>query len=278
MKTRRYRLIGKRLATGLRDRFDAVVRAWADDWLPARTPVAVALPTALHAFHEGDTRTELDRMISWVDDNWCGLLRHYDLAHFGAMLTGVRSEGANDPVRESLLLRDVGAQALVELAQRLLSGSEMPYDSVPFLVTEDPLPASALARASGAVVLRVQVDYLTFTLVVSPACVERYLETLDPPAPRERAPLTHLTDALGNQTVRAQVTLGSADLSLSDLLSIRVGDVVALDQRIDQPSSLRFGADGAECDGFIGVKAGRLAFRIRRVHDDGGKILQQEEP
>jgi flagellar motor switch/type III secretory pathway protein FliN len=136
---------------------------------------------------------------------------------------------------------------------------------VPFFVTDNQYPAGAERRGSGAIVVSFTVGSLAFDYIISPVTLERYIENMEKPVTEARPRLVPMPAALGNQKIRASVSLGSAELSLGELATIRVGDVVTLDRLVDQPASMRFGTDCHGCRGFIGVKDGALAFRVSRT-------------
>lgn len=264
MRSHPYRLIGKRLERSLRQALKPVITGWVTDWLPDETSFAFQTLMPLFEYCQEKESTEIHQIISWVDDNWCGVLKPVELGHLGSLLLDTTDESM-DEIASSVLLRDVAQQALIELAQRILSGTQAAYDNVPFFLADNLIPKGAEWRGSGAVVIKFSVGSLSFDYVVSPITVERYLKGLDTPHQESRQKLIPLQAALGNQKLNARVSLGSAALSLGELATICIGDVVTLDKRIDEPASMRLGVNGDACEGSIGTKGESLAFRISRI-------------
>jgi flagellar motor switch/type III secretory pathway protein FliN len=205
-----------------------------------------------------------------VDDNWCGLLKPVETAVFGTMLLDAAEEEITE-LASSTLLRETAQQALLELAQRLLAGNQPSYDNVPFFSADNQLPESAEMCGSGAIVLRIKVGTLVLDYIVSPLTVERYIEAVVVVTEEKSRQLVEVSSAIGNQKVNAKVLLGSAELSLGELSSIRIGDVVTLDKCIDEPALMEFGVNGDACEGFIGKKGGSLAFRLSHVENHNSK-------
>ncbi|MEJ2610280.1 MAG: FliM/FliN family flagellar motor C-terminal domain-containing protein [Candidatus Thiodiazotropha sp.] len=209
---------------------------------------------------------KIKKMVSGENDHWCGLLKPANAERFGAMLTGTPEEQLDDQY-PSILLGEVADQALIELAQRILTGTQESHDKTSFFVTDNILPKEASVLGSGAMVIWVKVGNLPFAYIVSPQIVENYLKSCDQPPQETRRKLVPVLSALDRQKVRANVSLGSAELSLGDLGTIQVGDVVTLNRRINEPSVMRFGANGIACKGFIGAKGKSLAFRISQIEN-----------
>jgi flagellar motor switch/type III secretory pathway protein FliN len=267
MRSHPYRLIGERLSNSLMQVLYSVVADWAEDWLPDNTSYSLKKLIPLFDFCREKESTEIDHLVSWVDDNWCGLLKPAEKGLFGSILVGMTDKDLRK-MASSTLLQDIAKQALTELAQRFLSGNKTAYDNIPIVVTDNPVPKSAELRGSGTIVIELNIGGLSFYYVVSPMTVERYLGNLKSPEHISRQKkLTHIQAALANQKINASVSLGSATLSLDELATMRVGDVVTLDKHIDDPASMRLGFNGDVCEGFIGIKGESLAIRLSQIED-----------
>ncbi|MEW8149566.1 MAG: FliM/FliN family flagellar motor switch protein [Candidatus Thiodiazotropha endolucinida] len=264
MRSHPYRLIGERLGSSLRQVLEPVISDWAEDWLPDNTSYSLKKLIPLFEYCQEKESAEIEQMVNWVDDNWSGLLSPVRKGLLGSILVGVM-DGDLHEMASSRLLRDIAQQALTDLAQRLLAGNQATYDSVPFFVTDNQFPKGAMLRGSGAIVIKLNIGGLYVHYVISPMTVERYLKTLGNPDQELRQKLTPLQTALANQELSARVSLGSATLSLGELATIRIGDVVTLDKHINEPASMRLGKNGDVCEGFIGVKGKSMAFRISQA-------------
>ncbi len=264
MRAHPYRLIGKRLERALLRELEPILQDWAEAWLPQGVTASLISLTSLSDYCQAETEVLASPMVCWVDDNWCGVSSCADMLRLGFVLANSEKQ-VLDPQDSSPLLMEVARNAMIELARRILSGSLSAYDSIAFSVTKEALPLGAKQRGSGAIVVKITINGLSFDFFVSPATVERYLKTIESPALPKRPELDSFPTALGQQTLRAKFSLGSADLSLKDLATIRIGDVVMLDKRFDEPAAMCVNENSGACEGFIGIKGKRLAFRVSQL-------------
>lgn len=83
------------------------------------------------------------------------------------------------------------------------------------------------------------------------------------------APITaSVLGAMAHQPVTLRVELGTTELDLGTLQSLRVGDVLTLSHRLDAPLTLR-PADAqapVACAGYLGARNGRRAIEVVRSH------------
>lgn len=69
-------------------------------------------------------------------------------------------------------------------------------------------------------------------------------------------------EALGGEKVQAKVVLNDIELTLDALGSISVGDVILLDQSVDEPCVVKFEHSELKCKGFLGKKNEKLAVKV----------------
>lgn len=75
-------------------------------------------------------------------------------------------------------------------------------------------------------------------------------------------PLQSCKEALGPEKVRAKVLLCDIELTLDALGSVSVGDVILLDQSVDEPCLIEFENSELRCRGFLGKKKEMLAVKV----------------
>lgn len=76
----------------------------------------------------------------------------------------------------------------------------------------------------------------------------------------ETVNLTEPTMAMGRQPVNLHLTLGEAELTLAELNQLCVGDVIRLDQRLEEPLFLRVADANSQIAGRLGRKGDHYAF------------------
>ncbi|ODB95122.1 hypothetical protein A3197_17305 [Candidatus Thiodiazotropha endoloripes] len=264
MNCKPYRLLGVRIKDQLFQAFDSILNDWGLEWLPDNSNVKLVSLETLSEYRKTHTPLKSLKMINWLDDNWCCLVATSKLNQFGAILTELPQESASWSL-SSEIISDAALQSLVELGRRLLSGNDIPYENIPFITTDKNYPQDADRLASGALIIKVLVDELTFSFIISPATIERYIkeETLEVQSKRI-VNLNSFQEATKNQTIKASVYIGTAELKLEELVTICIGDVVTLDKKFNDCAQMKFEAEGYSCEGFIGLTNGSLGIQIAR--------------
>jgi hypothetical protein len=77
-------------------------------------------------------------------------------------------------------------------------------------------------------------------------------------------PPARLDAVLAAHALRVDVTLGEAEVEVGLLQGLRVGDVLQLERRLDQPAQLRLGGEQIVCKAFPGQQDGQLAVELAR--------------
>lgn len=88
MKVRPYLLIGDRLRTHLRGGLGPVIKDWVNDWLPDERLLSFGKLTPVSDYCRDGRVPIIKTLVSWTDENWCGLLKSSSIESFGALLTG----------------------------------------------------------------------------------------------------------------------------------------------------------------------------------------------
>jgi hypothetical protein len=124
-----------------------------------------------------------------------------------------------------------------------------------------PVPEDVMRQGSGAVGISVALGRARLAILLDDACVRRLLGT---GAAASLPPLGKVT--LGKTLDRTPVTLtvraGEVELGAGTLLSIGVGDVIALPLGLDAPMSITLVRGIELCKGFIGRRGDQLAVEI----------------
>lgn len=94
---------------------------------------------------------------------------------------------------------------------------------------------------------------------------ERRLEAADGPAPLEHGSLS----ALSGLALPVQVRIGSASMTVGELLRIGAGSVVALDRRVDEPVEVLIG-DRVVARGELVSVGEEMGVRITEIAGDAG--------
>lgn len=123
--------------------------------------------------------------------------------------------------------------------------------------------AELATPGSGSVTCQVSCGDAELTVVLGGALLQEHWrrDQVDETANR----IVAVADALrlcDQAHVRAEVSLGEAEITIGALSSVRVGDVIALDARVDEPVALRLNGRENILLGYLGTHAGALAVQV----------------
>lgn len=255
MPVRPFRLLGAAVletvqATGL----DAW-RRWCADWAVA--PGAVALDCARPA--DGPLPVPADWRQQWRAGEgsvWLAWPAEFE----SAIQRAVFAPDANHAPVTPRLATEGGqaalAQLLQQLASTLLGSAEARRDAV----TEPD--AALFARGAGTLVLRLTVGKHSLRCLIGAEAVEHLAANAPKaPAPAKLAPL-NLVHVLRDTVITLPVRAGNAELGLGSLLTVGVGDVIALDNPIDDTVTVHGPGGRPLFEGYLGQVDGVIAVEM----------------
>ncbi len=115
--------------------------------------------------------------------------------------------------------------------------------------------------ARGGLTLSLSVAGAAVTLVLSAGVARAVARRL----PDAAAPLTPLPQVIGQRSVTLAVALRSARLDIGSLCSLTVGDVIALDHKLDEPVALLAGDGSPVADAHLAKIGPNKAIRFGRA-------------
>jgi len=240
--------------------FAEIHRAWCADWLPTDDASA-----------HGDTAVWLsdsEAESAFVPKGWTAFWSFADatvvMPGYTALHAIARAMFGLDAVREVSGIADVVARAAwTDWLRRLttspaLEGSELQEVAPP----KDGIPAMPW---SGALWLRWRWCGGFWRLALPREAVAAWAgaESAEAVAPAVPAPpTTGLDRALAHEKVILRAALGGAELNLGQLQSLRIGDVIPLQHRLDTPLKVITGEGTELCEGWLGRRQGRIAIEM----------------
>ena len=93
------------------------------------------------------------------------------------------------------------------------------------------------------------------------------LPALAPVSDEKTAPLGERLDLVAHVKVKLVVTLGGAEMSVGDLFSLSVNDVVELDRDVDAPVDIRLN-DKVIARGTLVAAGDKFGVRVTEVHTE----------
>lgn len=170
--------------------------------------------------------------------------------------------GALAVQQPSELAGEVAHSALADLARRCLPGAGAPLQS------SDAPDAAQWLRGSGALHIGLEMPEGQIQWLLNGAAARHWLAATRAKAARSPSPRLHdLHSAIGHGRLRLAAWTGQAEIDFATLQSLAVGDVIALDLRIDQPLCLSVDKQPATRRAYLGSRDGRRALRLSSDHD-----------
>lgn len=249
-----YLLLKGSQANRLAQRVLGALQAWADDW--------AALPDHAATCSDACDAPPAARAGPW----------HYrSLANGAGVYVALAPDihhwmeqqvfGLEPGAAHSALAGNVADEALDALLGGLINALTGQACAAPSPVTPvTDMPALPLwRRGAGSVLCTLQLGTRTLRLLIPSAAQEAALPArLAKPA----SAVTPLAQALTGQTVALTVELCRAELTLSYLATLALGDVLALPMRLDAPLQLRGPDNNLICAAHLGSADGQRAVEL----------------
>ena len=260
MTTRPYKLFGEHERTSACAAVEERARAWAAAWLPQESRFRIECAPA----REQKERFHGVNVSHWTRTTaaagqWLAMRASEKTIHdiATAICGNTDASTAASYTGYAPLAVEVARTALRQLAAALLGTPST--GSSGLQVGEAAVPAAVWAAGSAALALRLGLGQAVIDFVSSP---EWTLRLLTYALPRSSpAILCERRKGIAGQRVELRVVAGWVDLDLRTLQSLEVGNVIALDTRIDQAMTVVIASDGqpAVCGGRLGNADGGKA-------------------
>jgi hypothetical protein len=253
MAERPYKVFGAHERAAVAAAIEARVAAWAAAWLPeAAAPRVESAPAS-------ELEPRLAAAAGWTrhaapnGESVALLVVEKDLHELAAILCGcteARRSRAAEGVSE--IAGELAQAALRELASGLLDARTVSLSQAG--------PDDAWVPHCAAYAAEITLGAARVGVVSSAAWTLRLLkEKLPRPQP---ARLSDRRSAVAAQTVRLQAVAGWAELDCGVVQALAVGNVIALETRIDRPMTLATMSGTALCGARLGSLEGRRAVSL----------------
>lgn len=265
MKPVRYRLYADAELGKLCERVQQALADWGKDWLSG--PLCSIDAQAAHAGNSADSDA-VHWLTADVDSRTAlaiGSSRTWQ-QKVGMLLAGAAHLGAEGSPA-SPITQHLADTLLHSLTAALLQAAGTEFDPARVSLGERaPSWQEESSRpGSGWVSARCRFDAVdqSLMLLLSPALVSGFIGAEPPrlrkPAPAVAVPVRRAVDL---QPVVLEVIAGDAELTLRDLQTLEVGDVIRLDRRLDELLRLGFLDGEAVCSGHLGAAKGHKAVQL----------------
>lgn len=248
MNVSRFRLYGDSEIEHVRQHLQSVVREWADEWL-ATSAVQVDVsrdfsPSAGSADCRRVGPAEDFTLALCCPQSWVSRIK--------PLLTGM----APDESVASDIGSALAETLLATLLDRLAGDSDVAAtpQNVPSIDVEGPGRGCLAANVTLGVGVSLE-------LVLGRPLLEHWTEGAAF-EPGQSAPLVSVREGLEAESVAVELVVGVAELSLAELQSLSVGDVLRLDRGIKDPLMVMFDGGQGVCGAHLGAVRGRRAVQL----------------
>lgn len=257
MQVRAYRLLPSSGLTKLATSFEQCVQAWAEQWgLPH---VRCKLRAADTCPDQGHWRQHWRESVRSFWLNWqAGFLMELQAAIFPP-------DHGNAASGRPEIAPQAAEKALDELIKLLLACA-IPENN-PSRQNEMQPQNTEFAYASGAVQICITVGKQDLVCMLNDEACQNLLKHLGVTAEKLKPlPKLHYLHILRDTPVRLPVEIGQAEVSLSNLMSVGIGDVIRLETSVDAPVRVR-GPGGEDMfSAYLGKVQDRIAIELTSQH------------
>jgi flagellar motor switch/type III secretory pathway protein FliN len=162
-------------------------------------------------------------------------------------------------------VREIGMAMMQEFGSALIAALDAPRTADTRLHWERGAAPSFGGTGEATMIAECTVgERLRLALMLWPTTVLSCLARAE--APRSDGPLEPLRGAIESGTVRLEVLAGEAEMAVGELATLRLGDVIKLNHKLERPLAVRIHEGEAIGTGYLGTRHGRTAVRWATGH------------
>lgn len=264
-----YRLYGKSDLAVIRSSCEERFNSWSDDWLATPGQASIEL---LNESFDMEIFAEEDKLAFYRGDKeqWC-IVRGIDSIKkdWASLLFHVANDFIpRNHIEKSSLGPDVAIKAVEDLAIRMTSGSNVLETQ---MTKEEliPLVKQSLIPGRQAAIARFDFKDLTIEIILSADLLLNLFHSIskDHKDTGRKHDLALFTNSLGNQSITGKVYVGRAELTLHDMSTLQVGDVIRLDNAVSMPPKFVVDCENLSFSGYLGKLTDSKAFKFHKLNE-----------
>ncbi len=220
------RPLGESDLAGLRAHFDAVLGAWARDWITPETVIQIlSVVSCKRSAHDADAMHDRAGFVLGSPGTVQVWSTHSSLERWARVFVLEGEKLSGDTRFESELSR-LASCALADLVSRCIEGDK-PIE----LEASDPWVDEEFPWGWDGIQIALQVGEHFAECHFARESVSRWIEPMQSPTQRLRS--VKLPASLGNSPCKVSVNSQSFEMLASDFLTMQVGSVLSMDQPLD---------------------------------------------
>jgi hypothetical protein len=244
-----------------------LVGDWHAAWAIHADPADVHVDTVVSpSLLESETAVTWQLGMEQANNAEAAALYALQTTLFGGMSAGRAAPGAGPSIAH-----DVARAAWMDWTRRLEStfGSSVRPGAQAPVEGDEPDGAPSRQTWSGALCASFVWCGTSWRFSLPGTVVQRLLHTADMTQPKQgpatKSPdLVHLADALDSQTLEVRAELAQVTLSLGELETLSIGDVVMVPHQLSTPLQLIGPQENVLCEAWLGKQSGQVAIELVR--------------
>ena len=262
MKTRAFKIYKESELKDIEASIDEILNKWSSSWVNA---VDVITLNKLRPIH-GDKGHVNSAMIYKAVDNK-GRCIHFlfdspVIEGLCKLLFGPEVKNETVNCHKDGIANDVIKSSLKNLAELIFFNQERVGDTE--LIKQEILPKDIFSPGFGSVLMTLNFNNEDLLLICSKEAVEGlYAKNAKLAKIEPSGGLDAVNSAISKYSVKCKAKLGVAEISCAELMSLQVGDVIQLEQKLEEPVSLVFDNDLVGCKGFLGKQGSSMAIKVQ---------------
>jgi hypothetical protein len=259
MSVREYKLVNRSESAVLASRVQEAVRFFAALLATAVPRVECAL-SALAAGDVARLRHYEWRVAQRGEERLLGIGLHADSACELARLMLGDAQGVALDVEGLGAVREIGMAMTQDFGAALLAALDAPPTADRLHWQRGAVPSFGGAGEAAMIAECIVGERLRLAIMLWPTTVLSCLARTRAPRSNE-GPLEPLRGAIKSGTVRLEVLAGEAEMAVSELATLKPGDVIKLNHKLERPLAVRLHEGEAIGTGYLGTRHGRPAVR-----------------
>jgi hypothetical protein len=235
---------------------------WSTEWMPGTASISACRVVPSKDLPEND-RNAPHILVHETEDLWVAFAPTNNFSdNIGRTIL---RESHNRPTgsSEDSIVSAIISDAIIDLGRRLCGSTAVCTLN---LDMENSSHQTVInGTASGCVHLTCAWNNIPVHLSLSREAVARHLPINHRVSNPHPVQLCMRKDSIGRRPVSCHVQLGSATLSVDELSSLQLGDVLRIDQAWDKPLNISINSEAIKLHGYLGKQSGRKAIRITKA-------------
>jgi len=262
MKTRTYKLYKETELKVIEAAICDVLSQWSTSWMNSSNVITL---NRLRPIHGDRKNINAETIYKAVDNKGRSVHFLFDNPVIGGLcklLFGGDLKNETVNCYKDGIANDVIKSALKNLAELIFFSQERVGDTE--FIEQNSLPKEIFSPGFGSVLMELSFNDEDLLLICSKEALEGlFAQSGKITQPKPIGGLDSVKSAISKYSVKCKAKLGVAEISCADLVSLQVGDVIQLEQKLEEPVALVFDSDQVGCKGFLGKQDVSMAIKVR---------------